>query len=241
MPKNGSWFQVFISVYDIHGFLRGGRVSEVQTKLRNNDVKFQSYTFTEFDVKSMEGNILNGMNEEEIASKIYGVQPRGWKTNLGRSCNHWARARLRNAVEKAVGKTVNNLRKLADGFTIIKKEFTTPFKVGILDNHRRKLIAALEDKNDKDFELIISELLVTTDENKVKIRIEEIPPDFKANQLILQAHNPEIWDLEGNRKRIPDVKIVVGIEGESAKNFLKQKVVRADYEIVPKLINQVQA
>ena len=115
----------FISVYVIYGFYEEVRV---QIKLRNNDVKFQSYTFTEFDVKSMEGNILNGMNEEEIASKIYGVQPRGWKTNLGRSCNHWARARLRNAVEKAVGKTVNNLRKLADGFTIIKKEFTTPFR-----------------------------------------------------------------------------------------------------------------
>lgn len=179
----------------------------------------------------MEGNILNGMSEVEIADKIYGVGALAWKLNLGRAVNHWVREKLKSATEKALGSTVNNLRKIADGFTIMEKEFSSSPKGISLDGKRNGLIDLLKESKDEEFWRIILDLTDYEGENKIKIRLKEVPPDFRANQLILQAHSPEVWDLEGNRKKIPDVKIIVGIEGETARKYLK-KPIKADFEVL---------
>ena len=192
---------------------------------------FKAYDFTEYDAKFLEALIVNGMTEAEIAEKIYSVGMSTWNINLSREANQWVKKRVKNAIESATADCYRNLKKLADGFTVTEREFTAPFKVGSLEEHRKRLILALQDKRDKDFEIMVAGLIAETGEDKVKVRVKEIAPDYRANQLILQAHGPETWDLEGNRKKIPQVKIVVGLEGVDAKKMLKQKEVKPDYVV----------
>ena len=60
-----------------------------------------------------------------------------------------------------------------------------------------------------------------------KVREKQIPPDFRANQLILQAQAGDTWDIEAKNKKIPNTKIIVTLNGGTTAQ--KKKEIPADY------------
>ena len=196
---------------------------------------FTKYEFTEIDVRLMEALILNGVEESTIADEYYGVGIPVWKTNLGRECNRWARIRLRGARDKAIADATQSLKKLADGYTLTEKEFVVPLNIEVLEEHRQRLILALKDNRMEDFKVMLLGLILVEGGEKVKVKQKEMAPDYRAIELMLKVQSGEIWDIESKRKKIPNVKIIVGIEGKDAQKLLgKQKEIAPDFVVESK-------
>lgn len=60
----------------------------------------------------------------------------------------------------------------------------------------------------------------------VKVLEKYEKPDFRAAQKILEAHQPEIWDLDSRRKAIPQLHIVAKVEGEPQRMKKLQLIIR---------------
>jgi hypothetical protein len=205
------------------------------TPTRAIDSAFSKYEFTEIDVRLMEALILNGVTESEIALEYYGVQPPSWKTNLARECNRWARTRIMNAKDKAIADSIQSLKKLVEGYTLTEKEFVVPLNLGIIEEHRMRLMIALKDNRLEDFKTMILGLILTDGGEKVKVKQKEMAPDYRAIELMLKVQSGDIWDIESKRKKIPNIKIVVGIDGKDAgKLMLKEKHIEPDYVVESK-------
>lgn len=180
-------------------------------------------------VRSIETLYENGYTEEFIRKNIIDISNEGWK-RLFWYGNDWVKQRFNSVKERVVAKATDNLKKLADGFTVLEKTFVVPFKVEGLKENKERLLAALQDERFEDFQIILLGLAKVDikDADKIKVLEKEIPPDYRANQLLLQAHNPDVWDLEAKNKKIPQTKIVVQLEGKDVKQ-LRDKSIKADY------------
>lgn len=192
---------------------------------------YKEIGFTEAEVSMAEALILNGYTEEQI-SEVFGVSKKSWENNL--RYNPEVKKRLRTAVDKVLGDTVSNLKKLSDGFVITEKEFVAKFDLDYkkLELHKERLIRLLEMGDWKSFLNVLLVFIVPgeVDGATVKVRQKEMPPDLRANTLILQAHKGETWDVEAKKKRIPQTKIIVSLNGNKAKE-IKTPQVKADYTI----------
>lgn len=180
-------------------------------------------------VKAIETLYENGYTEEFIRKNIIDISNEGWK-RLFWYGNDWVKQRFNSIKERVVAKATDNLKKLADGFTVLEKTFVVPFKPEGLKENKERLILALQDERFEDFQIILLGLakVDSKDADKIKVLEKEIPPDYRANQLLLQAHNPDVWDLEAKNKKIPQTKIIVKLEDKDIKQ-LKNRELKPDY------------
>ena len=207
-------------------------------RIRGFDGIFLEYTFKEHEIRQIEALIMNGMTENEIAQQFYSVIPNTWKLNLGRSVNHAARDRFRLAKEKAIGNSIENLRKLADGYTLTEKEFVVPFEFEKFEDNAKDIIELVKKKDWKGFTDLLLQMIPgkSPEDATVKVKQKEIAPDLNANKTLLMVLSPEVWDMEAKHKKIPQVKIIVGVEGE--KHKLREG--RPKKEIAPDYVVETQ-
>lgn len=172
--------------------------------------------------KTLVALTLNGYNESMLR-EVLSCGAVAYKMFLRK--HPGLRQNIKNAKEEAVQIATNGISKLAEGFREDEITYTQDLKkqdaVISLFDKMADLEPRLEDFR-KQFEKLVSV--------GVKKRVSKYyPPNKDAAKLILEAHNPEIWDLDARRKMIPQVKINVTVD---EKRVYKPKEVEADVEII---------
>ncbi len=175
--------------------------------------------------------VMNGYTFEEIANAL-GLSKTGFQRSLANKTE--IQHILKQGSEKAISNATMSLSKLADGFVRTEREYVVSIDKEKVKEHRKRLIALLEDQKIEDFLTVFMGLTLEGSKNVngvVKVKEIEVPPDKNAAIKILEALKEDVWDLDAKHKKIPDVKITVGIEGEDAKRLLKQKQIKPDYVV----------
>jgi len=197
--------------------------------------RFIDHEFTEAEARMIESAIMNGMTPEEMWRTFYNVGGQTVAQALTRQS--WLKKRVKTAVENAKNKATDGMRRLGEGVTVCEREYVVPLQKGIsedaLREHKERLMYCLKDGNFDDFWTILLRLVTTKEEFLVKIREKELPPDYRANELILRAYAGDTWDIEARNKKIPNTKIIVTLQGDDAKKVLggKKKELKADYVV----------
>ncbi len=189
---------------------------------------YKTIDFDESHAKLIEVLVINGYSREDIAA-VLGLSKTGFeKSLLGKK---EIRDILHVAEKKLVGEATRSLKKLADGFVRYEREYVASLdKKEILK--KRRMLQELLTKDDADG-FLDALMTMTLDGSKnaltVKVKEIEVAPDKSAIIKILEALKEDTWDVEGRRKKIPQVKITVGLEGKEISQALKQKAIPADY------------
>ncbi len=171
--------------------------------------------------------VMNGYTFEEIANAL-GLSKTGFQRSLANKTE--IQHILKQGSEKAISNATMSLSKLADGFVRTEKEYVVGLDLDKLKTHAKRLIAMLEDGRFEEFRVLLPSLTMEGTKNAigiVKIKEIEVPPDKNAAIKILEALKEDVWDLDAKHKKIPNVKIVVGLEGGNRK----QKAIPADFTV----------
>lgn len=187
-------------------------------------------SFIDSEVKMIEMLVISGYTPSEIADKVFGCVEKTFLWNLARECNKKAREVYDRAMAKVVSDATASLKKIADGYGYTEKEFKQflqPMAEEYFEENRTKISElAVNGKSNEFMSFILNGMLGEID-GVVKITEKYEKPDFRAAQKILEAHRPDMWDLEGKRKAIPTSHIIVKIEGEPQR----QRKVEANYVV----------
>lgn len=174
--------------------------------------------------------VISGYSPAEIAEKAFNCAEKTFLWNLARDCNKNAREVYQKAQAKVIADATASLKKIADGYGFIEKEYKQilqPIAVEFFENNRQKISETALSGNVDSFMSLIIEGMIGDIKGFVKITEKYEKPDFRAAQKILEAHRPEIWDLEGKRKAIPQLHIIAKVEGEPQRH----KKVEATYTV----------
>lgn len=190
---------------------------------------FANKEWTEPEIRLIENAILNGKTPQECFSEFYGVNHKDTiQRNLGKYPEINERFRL--ARERAIAESVTNLRELARGMTLLEREYSIPIDERVeaaIEQNASRLSEALRYRRISEFFTVLLSAMPLFEKYLVKVREKQIPPDFRANQLILQAQAGDTWDIEAKNKKIPNTKIIVTLNGGTTAQ--KKKEIPADY------------
>ena len=190
---------------------------------------FANKEWSEPEVRLVENAILNGRTVQECFADFFGISDNTTvQRNLVR--NPEISERFRLARQKAVSESISNLRRLANGMTLLEKEYSIPIDEKVeeaITKAAPKLSEALRHRQIADFFRMLLDVMPLLDKYLVKVRQKEVAPDFRANQLILQAQASETWDIEAKNKKIPNTKIIVTLNGGTTTQ--RKKEIPADY------------
>jgi AraC-like DNA-binding protein len=176
--------------------------------------------------------VMNGYTFKEIAEAL-GLSETGFKKSLAHKVE--IQHILKQGSEKAISDVTMSLQKLAKGFVRTEREYNVDLDRVKLTHAVNPMIDALKGRDLDKFLEIFMGCSNTSPENavgKIKVREIEVAPDKNAAIKILEALKEDVWDLEGKRKKIPDKKIIVSLNGEDAQRLLKRsKELKADFVV----------
>jgi hypothetical protein len=196
-------------------------------RARNGRVEYRTIEFNDTHKDWIQSMVTNGLSRAEIAESL-GLSESGMRISLQNreDIQHI----LKNGALKTVKEATTALHKLAMGFVRYEKEYTVNLNKELIKSHIKRLIDLLgKEMIDEFLELLMScsPEGVKNASGAVKVKEIEVPPNHNSAVKELEVHRGLIWDLETNRKKIPQVKIVVGLEGGTRK--LKETT--ADYVV----------
>lgn len=190
---------------------------------------FANKEWSEPEVRLVENAILNGRTVQECFADFFGISDNTTvQRNLVR--NPEISERFRLARQKAVSESISNLRRLADGMTLLEREYLIPIDERVeaaIEQNAARLSEALRHRKISEFFTVLLNAMPLFEKYLVKVRQKEVAPDFRAIQLMLQAQANETWDIEAKNKKIPNTKIIVTLNGGNATQ--KNKEIPADY------------
>lgn len=167
----------------------------------------REYTFTDEEIARIQTAVLDGRTEDEIA-KSFGMNLGDFKYNIKKN-KDW-KQKYDNAIASVLADCSNNLKRLADGLTVIEKEYLSyPNDHERLKENKKDLIHFLQIEDWDGFYMALVSCVTEESALSVKVKEKQLPPDKTANTLILQAHNQDTWDTEAKRKKIPTTHIHV--------------------------------
>ena len=189
------------------------------------------YGLSEEDWYRIEAAIVNGATHEEIAHSL-NLSVLNFDRAIGRYPS--GRWRYNEARKRVENESTANLKRLADGYTVIEREYVA--KSGdhvMIAMYQKELIEALRHEDYDEFWRLIMRTAISQDAYDVKVKERVMPPDRLANLSIMKALNPDQWDEELRRKKTPEVKFVVSVSGKDVEKLKppKQKI-EASYEIL---------
>ncbi len=171
--------------------------------------------------------VMNGYTFEEIANAL-GLSKTGFQKSLTNKTE--IQHILKQGSEKAISDATMSLSKLANGFTRYEREYVASLDKEKIKKDKEYLMGCLKrDKIDAFLEILMKCTAEGAKEftGAVKVKEIEVGPDKNAAVKILEALKEDVWDMDAKHKRIPDVKIVVGLEG----GVRKPKAIPADFTV----------
>ena len=206
------------------------RAEGVKTKprQRNGRVEYRTIEFNDTHKEWIQSMIVNGKSRAEIAESL-GLSESGLRISLANreDIQHI----LKNGALKTVKEATTSLHKLALGYVRYEKKYLVGLNDEKLEASSDLMVKMIQDKDWDSFRALLPTLTLTGQENAsgvVEVKEIEVPPDRNAAVKELEVLNGLIWDLETNRKKIPAVKIVVGLEGGTRQS---RKEVKPDYVV----------
>lgn len=201
----------------------------MKTKVEKRETGFKRIYFTNRDAAFIESSVINGKSLSEIAD-YFDVVEATLKKNLSITANAELKERYRNAVAKLVSDTTQAVKKIAEGYNYVEKEYKSallPLSEQFFNDNTDKFITLLQNKDYNGFLSLVFEGMIDKEANEVKVYEKYAKPDIAAARDILRSHNPEIWDLDAKHKAIPTTKIVVKVENQPQR----KRELKADYTV----------
>ena len=184
---------------------------------------------SEEDWYSIESMLSNGATEAEMAHS-FDVSIEVFKKSIQKHPK--GKWRFEEAKKRVETQSVINMRRIADGYTLIEREFvSTVGDYKMLDMYRDALMDALRKR---EYDKFMKWLLKTSTESgsfNVKTKTKEVPPDRNANMALLIASNPDLWDEKLRREKVPKVSIKVTVDGHIDKVASPRRAVKANYSV----------
>lgn len=205
-------------------------MAELENITPNKSPIKKQILFIDTEIKMIEMLVISGLSSDEIAEKAFGCAKSTFLWNLSRACNKKAKEVYDKAIAKVIGDATSSLKKIADGYGYIEKEYKQilkPIAKEFFEGNREEISDAALNKSVDEFMSLILNGMVGEIDGSVKITEKYEKPDFRAAQKILEAHRPELWDLDGRRKAIPSLHIIAKVEGEPQR----QKKVESNYTV----------
>lgn len=187
-------------------------------------------TFFESEGKMIEMLTISGWSPKQIAEDVFGVVEATFIWNMNREQNKKTRDLFDKAKARVIADATQSLKKISDGYSYLEKEYKQklkPIAKEYFESHRIEFSElALKGSFDHFMSFVIEGMLGELEGN-VKITEKYEKPDARAVFRILEAHQPEVWDLDGKRKQIPQLHIVAKVENEPQR----QKKIVANYTV----------
>ena len=202
----------------------------MEEKIKSTRGGPKPYHFTEERWAAIEAAMTNGSDISEIAIGL-GIS----KTRLEFVIKNTrgGQVRLQNARKRITNDAVANLKRLADGMTVVDREYTSSAGDRVLlKMYKDKLIKALEGEDYKKFMDILSST-ATESGVSIKVKEREYPPNLAANQKLLEVLETDKWDMESRRKKIPQIRIDVRIDDKTIEKIIAPygKRIKSDYVV----------
>lgn len=171
--------------------------------------------------------VMNGYTFTEIAEAL-GLSKTGFQKSLANKTE--IQHILKQGSEKAVSDVTLSLQKLAKGFIRTEKEYNVDIDRQKLLQSAVSMIEALKSRDIDKFLGLFTSCSSGEAIGKIKVKEIEVAPDKNAAIRILEVLKEDTWDLDAKHKRIPNVKIVVGLEGGNKRG----KEIPADFVLTDK-------